>query len=109
VAATQRGRCDDRDLNKFPRGYVVARMDPAIFIEAEEARLSQCVADATETLRAGARRLARQHEILEELKGTGQQTMAAKHRLAALAAAHQLNENLYESLLQRLDRAVVDR
>jgi hypothetical protein len=83
-------------------------MDPAIFIEAEEARLSQCAADARESVRESASRLTRQREIVEELECAGQHTLAARRQLAALAAAHQLNENLYKSSLQRLDRALVD-
>jgi hypothetical protein len=83
-------------------------MDPAIFIEAEEARLSQCVADARESIREGAQRLTRQREIVQELERAGQHTMEAKRQLAALAAAQQLNETLYARSLQRLDRALVE-
>jgi hypothetical protein len=83
-------------------------MDPAIFIEAEEARLSQCVADARESIREGAQRLTRQQEIVQELERAGQHTMEAKRQLAALAATQQLNESLYANSLQRLDRALVD-
>jgi GTP1/Obg family GTP-binding protein len=83
-------------------------MDPAIFIEAEAARLSQCVADAIKSLRESASRLKLQHELAQELTRTGQDTSLAKRQLAALTAAHRLNENLYESALHRLDQAHVD-
>jgi hypothetical protein len=70
-------------------------MDPAIFNEAEEARLSQCVSDARKSLGESANRLARQRELVEKLECNGHPTLAAKQQLAALAAAHRLVENLY--------------
>jgi hypothetical protein len=83
-------------------------MDPAIFIEAEEARLSQCVEDARESVIEVASRLARQREIVDELERAGHHTTAARRQLATLAAAQQSNEKLYRSCLQRLNRASAD-
>jgi hypothetical protein len=83
-------------------------MDPAIFIEAEEARLSQCVADARESIREAERKLTRQRQIVEALERAGQHTMAARRELAALTAAHRLNEKRYASSLQRLDQTLAD-
>ncbi len=50
---------------------VVVQYGPSNFIEAEEARLSQSVADARESLREGARRIRRQREVVEELECAG--------------------------------------
>jgi hypothetical protein len=79
-------------------------MDPAICIEAEEARLSQSLEDARENVLEAARRVERQHEIVRELERVGHHTAAAVRELASFAAAHQLNEELYESCLRRLNQ-----
>jgi hypothetical protein len=84
-------------------------MDPAICIEAEEARLSQCVSDARENVLKAARRLAEQHAIIGELERIGDYAAAAKHELAMFSAAQQAKEDHYDSCLRRLNRALGER
>jgi hypothetical protein len=80
--------------------------DPAIFIEAEQAQLSERVADAREHVVKAARYVARQQETIEELECAGHPTRTAKRLLATLAATQHLRTGDYERLLQQLERAV---
>jgi hypothetical protein len=94
-----------------PREHPSARayyaiMDPAIFIEAEQANLSLRVAEAREHVSDGLRRLAEQHEAVKALERDGRPAASAKLMLAALVTKQRLSAGRYENLLRHLDRAV---
>jgi hypothetical protein len=77
-------------------------MDPAICIEAEQARLSQRMAQAKEHVSEGLRRLAEQREVVEQLERHGRPAATAKRAVASLVAAQRLAEDYYEHLLKQL-------
>jgi hypothetical protein len=81
-------------------------MDPAIFIEAEQANLPLRVAEAREHVSQGLRQLAEQHEAVKALERDGRPAASAKLVLAALVAKQRHSAARYEHLLQHLDRAL---
>ena len=81
-------------------------MDPAIFIEAQQAQLHQRAAEARELVVRAARRLAQQHEIVKELESDGRSTTVERRALSALAAMQRLHTGSYERLLQHLHNAL---
>jgi ParB-like chromosome segregation protein Spo0J len=81
-------------------------MDPAICIEAEQARLSERIAKAEEHVSECLRRLAEQREVVEELERHGRPAATAKRALVSLAATQRLAEDYYGHLLKQLNRAL---
>jgi hypothetical protein len=81
-------------------------MDPAICIEAEQARLTERIAKAKEHVSECLRRLAEQRQLVEELELHGRPAATAKRALVSLVATQRLAEDYYEHLLKQRNRAL---
>ena len=74
-------------------------MDPAMFIEAEQARLADRTQKAKEQVTDGLRRLAEQRSLVHELERQSRSAGAAKLALISLLAAQSRAEDYYQRLL----------
>jgi hypothetical protein len=80
-------------------------MDPAMFVEAEQARLSDRTQKAAEQVSEGSRRLVEQRLLVEELERRGRPAGAAKLALMSLVAAQRLAGGYHERLLTHFKAA----
>lgn len=78
-------------------------MDPAICIEAQQARLTERTAKAKEHVSECSRRLDEQREVVRELERNGHPTATAKRILVSLVAAQRLADDYYQHLVLQLN------
>jgi hypothetical protein len=80
-----------------------AAMDPAIFKEAEQARLAERTQKAKQQVSQGLRRLDEQRSLVDGLERHNRPVGAAKLALVSLLAAQRLADDYYERLVTHLN------